>query len=45
MRGRAELGMADALRESCEARFSSYSDVATLMASKLGQKLRGSFRE
>jgi hypothetical protein len=45
MRERAELGTADALQGSCKARLSNYGDVATLMASKLGQKLRGSFRK
>jgi hypothetical protein len=45
MRERAELGTADALCGSCKAKFSSFGDVATLMASRLGQKLHGSFRK
>jgi hypothetical protein len=45
MRERAALGMVDALRGSCRAKFSSFSDVATLMVFRLGQKLHGSFRK
>jgi hypothetical protein len=45
MRERVGLGTADALRGSCKAKFSSFDDVATAMASRLGQKLRGSFRK
>jgi hypothetical protein len=45
MREHVELGMADALSGSCKARFSSFGDVATLMASRPGQKLHGSFRK
>jgi hypothetical protein len=45
MHERAELGTADALRGSCKAKFNSFGDVATLMASRLGRKLRSSFRK
>jgi hypothetical protein len=45
MRGDAGLGTAGALRGLCEAKFSSYGNKATLMASKPGQRLHYSFHK